>query len=108
MRRPSSAAPFPPLPSPVPLDGLLQGPAVHHRRLSLGWEQHWLFSGLAFGIVGWVVARVWVERPWRAAWWIAVLALVIAQVIEPAFEVLLYFHRVGYPNDPRRWSAFFL
>jgi hypothetical protein len=108
MRRVLSAVLVLVLASAVHLDWHLARPAVHHRRLSLGWDQHWLFAALAFGIVGWVVARVWAERPWRAGWWIAVLALVLAQGIEPAFEVLLYFHRLGYPNDTGRWSAFFL
>ena len=79
-----------------------------HHRLSLGWNQHWLFAALAFGLVGWVVARTWPERAWRRGGAIAMLALVLAQVIEPMAEVALYLHRIGYPDEPARWTAFFV
>jgi hypothetical protein len=87
----------------VHLDWHLARPAHHHRPLSLGWDQHWLFAALAFAAVGWVVARAWPERPWIAA-----LALLLAQGVEPASEVALYAHRLGYPDEPARWAAFFL
>lgn len=79
-----------------------------HHRLSLGWNQHWLFAALAFGLVGWVVARTWPERVWRRGGAIATLALVLAQVVEPVAEVALYLHRIGYPDEPARWTAFFV
>jgi hypothetical protein len=81
---------------------------THHRGLSLGWEQHWLFAALAFGLVGWVVARVWPRQAWRRGGVIAALALVLAQVIEPIAEVAVYLHRIGYPDEPERWAAFFV
>jgi hypothetical protein len=92
----------------VHVDWHLARPAYHHRRLSLGWDQHWLFAALAFAAVGWVVARAWPDRPWRPGAWIAALALVLAQGVEPASEVALSFHRLGYPNEPGRWAAFFV
>jgi len=95
------------LASAVHADWHLARPA-HHHRLSLGWEQHWIFAALAFGAVGWMVARAWPERPWRAGAWIATLALVLAQGVEPAAEVALYHHQFGYPDEPGRWTAFFL
>jgi len=92
----------------VHVDWHLARPAHHHQRLSLGWDQHWIFAALAFAAVGWVVARAWPERRWWVGGWIAALALFIAQGVEPASEVALYLHRFGYPNEPRRWVAFFL
>ena len=77
-----------------------------HHRLSLGWEQHWLFAAAAFALVGWAIARRWPDRPWRAAAGIVAGALVIAQVIEPMMEVLAYQGRWGYPGDPGRWGVF--
>jgi hypothetical protein len=79
-----------------------------HHRLSLGWNQHWLFAGLAFGLVGWVVARTWPADVWRRGIVIATIALVLAQVIEPMAEVALDLHRIGYPSEPGRWTAFFV
>ena len=79
-----------------------------HHRLSLGWDQYWLFAALAFGLVGWVVARTWPEQPWRHGGMIAALALVLAQGIEPMTEVALNLHRLGYPVEPARWTAFFV
>jgi hypothetical protein len=79
-----------------------------HHRLSLGWDQHWLFSAIAFGLVGWVVARTWPEHAWRRGAMIAMLALLLAQGIEPMAEVALYLHRIGYPDEPARWTAFFV
>lgn len=106
MRRLLSAALVVALAAAVHLDWHLARPAHHHRRLSLGWDQHWLFAIVAFAAVGWVVARVWPERRWRAGGWIAALALLLAQGVEPASEVALYAHRLGYPDEPGRWAAF--
>src|SRR5919199_5955457 len=92
----------------VHVDWHLARPAHHHRRLSLGWDQHWLFAALAFAIVGWLVARTWPERPWRSGVWIAALAILLAQGVEPMSEVALYLHRFGYPAEPERWKAFLL
>jgi hypothetical protein len=80
---------------------------VHHR-LSLGWDQHWLFAALTFGLVGWLVARIWPAQVWRRGSMIAALALVLAQGIEPMGEVAVSLHRIGYPDEPARWTAFFV
>jgi hypothetical protein len=77
-----------------------------HHRLSLGWDQHWLFAAVTFGIVGWVVARTWPQHAWRRGSAIAALALLLAQGIEPMGEVALGLHRIGYPDEPLRWTAF--
>lgn len=79
-----------------------------HHRLSLGWGQHWLFAATAFALVGWVVARTWPEDVWRRGTVIAALAIVLAQGLEPMGEVALALHRLGYPDDPARWTAFFV
>jgi len=108
MRRLLSAVLVVALAGAVHLDWHLARPARHHPRVSLGWDQHWLFAVVAFAAVGWLVARAWPERPWRPGAWIAALALLLAQGVEPASEVVLYLHRLGYPDDPGRWAAFFL
>ena len=92
----------------VHVDWHLARPAHHHQRLSLGWEQHWLFAAIAFAAIGWVVARVWPEKPWQPGAWIMALSLFLAQGVEPMTEVALYLHRIGYPDEPGRWTAFFL
>jgi FtsH-binding integral membrane protein len=79
-----------------------------HHRLSLGWDQHWLFAALVFGLAGWIVARTWPEQTWRPGAVIVTLALILAQGIEPMAEVALYLHRLGYPDEPARWAAFFV
>ena len=67
----------------------------------------WLFAAVAFFLVGWAVARAWPEQAWRRGAVIAALALVLAQVIEPMGEVAVFLHRIGYPDEPERWTAFF-
>jgi hypothetical protein len=79
-----------------------------HHRLSLGWTQHWIFAAVVFFAVGWLTARLSKERPEWTAFWVAALAIVLAQGIEPALEVALYEGRLGYPSEPGRWSAFFV
>lgn len=77
-----------------------------HHRLSLGWSQHWIFAASAFAIVGWLVARLWPEQTWRVGAWLAALAIVIAQGLEPMLEVAGYQHRFGFPDEPERWVVF--
>ena len=79
-----------------------------HHRLSLGWDQHWIFAALAFGLVGWIVARTWPEQALRRGSVIVALALVLAQGVEPVAEVAMYLHQFGYPNEAARWTAFFV
>jgi hypothetical protein len=75
---------------------------------SLSWPQHWIFAALAFFAVGWLIARIWTERPELTAMWVTLLAIVIAQGLVPVLEVALSQQRLGYPSDPLRWSGFFV
>jgi hypothetical protein len=77
-----------------------------HHQWSLGWTQHWIFAALVFGIIGWMIARIWPERPVRVALRVVGLAVLLAQGIEPVLEVALYQHRFGFPNEPERWVVF--
>jgi len=90
----------------VHVDWHLARPAAHHRRLGLGWDQHWIVAALVFVGVGWVVGRVWRDGPWKPGGWIAAVAVAIAQGIEPVAESVLYLHRLSYPAEPERWTAF--
>lgn len=92
------------LASAVHVDWHLARPT--HHRLSLGWDQHWLFAAAAFGLIGWAVARIWPEQVWRRGTVLAALALVLAQGLEPMGEVALSLHQIGYPDEPARWTAF--
>ncbi|HET6764954.1 MAG TPA: hypothetical protein VFH27_14820 [Longimicrobiaceae bacterium] len=108
MRRLASAMLVLALASAVHVDWHLARHAEHHGRLSLGWEQHWIFAALAFAAVGWAIARMWPAGPWRPGAWIAGIALIIAQGIEPVAESVLCLHQIGYPAEPGRWRAFLL
>ena len=77
-----------------------------HHRLSLAWPHHWIFAAAVFAMVGWLIARWWPDTPGRVAAGIVGLALVLAQIVEPLVEVLVYDHRFGYPSDPGRWPVF--
>jgi hypothetical protein len=88
----------------IHVDWHLARPA--HHRLSLAWQEHWLFAAIMFAIAGWLIARRWPDAPGRIAASVVGLAVLVAQVIEPVLEVLLYDHRFGYPTDPGRWTAF--
>ena len=92
------------LASTVHVDWHLARPA--HHRLSLAWPHHWIFAAAVFAIVGWLIARWWPDAPARAAAGVVALALVLAQIVEPVLEVLVYDHRFGYPFDPGRWTVF--
>ena len=79
-----------------------------HHRLSLGWEEHWIFAAVAFAVAGCVVARIWGERSMPAALGILATAAFVAQGVEPVLEIAVYDHRLGYPDDPGRWRVFFV
>lgn len=79
-----------------------------HHRLSLGWAQHWIFAAIVFAIAGCLIARAAPSAPWRVAATIVGLAVVLAQLVEPVMEMILYDGRFGYPSDPGRWTAFFV
>ena len=78
-----------------------------HHRLSLGWSEHWLATAAAFLIVGCIIARSWPEHRWPLAATVVVGAAILAQLVEPALESLIYDHRLGYAVEPERWIAFF-
>jgi hypothetical protein len=94
---------------------LLLGAALHvdwhlarplHHRLSLAWENHWALTAGIFAIVGCVIARLWPAQRFRLGAVVFVSAAVIAQVVEPFLEVLIYDHRLGYDVEPARWAVF--
>jgi hypothetical protein len=67
-----------------------------------------LFAAAGFAIVGWLLARLELGQPMRAAACAVVLAVLLAQGIEPVAEVMLYQHRLGYPQDEGRTAVFVL
>jgi hypothetical protein len=77
-----------------------------HHRLSLGWSYHWLASAVVFGVSGSLIARTWPVYRWRLGAVVFVAAAVLAQVIEPVLEALIYEGRFGYEVEPARWAAF--
>ena len=86
------------------LDWHLARPA--HHRLSLEWSHHWLATAVAFAIAGCVIARRWPANRWALGGAVYVAAVVLAQVVEPVLEVLLYEGRLGYSVESARWAAF--
>ena len=79
-----------------------------HHRWSLGWPHHWIFAAMVFAIVGWLIARAVPNAPWRVAAAILGVAAVLAQVVEPVMEMIVYDGQLAYPSDPGRWTAFFV
>jgi hypothetical protein len=77
-----------------------------HHRLSLGWSYHWVPTALVFGLVAWLIARRWPESRWHLGLGVFLGAVVLGQLIEPAAEIALDYHRLGYPDAPERWIAF--
>jgi hypothetical protein len=77
-----------------------------HHRLSLGWSHHWIATGAVFLIAGCLIARRWPEHRWRMAGTVLLAAAVLAQLVEPTLEVLLYEGRLGYASEPARWTVF--
>jgi hypothetical protein len=66
------------------LDWHVARPAVHH--LSLGWRWHWLLAVPACALTAWYVLRAWPSRPWGASMAVFGVALLLAGVVEPAWE----------------------
>ncbi|HJU42392.1 MAG TPA: aminopeptidase [Vicinamibacterales bacterium] len=60
-----------------------------HHRLSLEWAQHWLFAIPVFMFTGWYVCRFWPARVWQASVAVIGAGAIIAQVIEPLYELLI-------------------
>jgi hypothetical protein len=79
---------------------------VHHR-LSLGWQQHWIFAALLFAGVASLVALRWPPADrWRSGAWVLVLGLLLAQLVEPVVTLAFYENRWAYEMDPERWTVF--
>jgi hypothetical protein len=94
---------------------LLLGAALHvdwhlarplHHRLSLDLPYHWALTAGVFAVVGCVIARRWPSERWRHGAIVFVTAVLLAQVVEPVLEVLIYDHRLGYDVEADRWVAF--
>ena len=77
-----------------------------HYGLSLAWSHHWLATAIVFAIVGCIIARRWPSDRWRLGGVVFVVAVVVAQLVEPVLEVLVYDGRLGYEGEPARWAAF--
>jgi hypothetical protein len=82
----------------------------HHGRWSLNWglnwPYHWVATAALFGIVGWVIARRYPVQRWRIGVIAVVVAIVLAQVIDPIVEAAVYQGRFGFSMEPARWVAF--
>lgn len=77
-----------------------------HHRLSLGWAHHWIFAAAAFAAIGWIIARAWPGRATRVATSVLVFGAIIAQIVEPVLEMVVYEGVIAYPDEPERWKAF--
>ena len=60
-----------------------------HHQLSLGLRWHWLTAIPVFALLAWYVARAWPSQMLRASVVIIVSAVVLAGVVEPAWEYFL-------------------
>jgi len=78
----------------------------HHGRLSFECREHWLIAAALFAAVGWVVARGWPRERWTVGARTLLLGVVLAQVVEPVLEIVLFDGRFGYASEPERWVAF--
>lgn len=94
---------------------LVLGAALHadwhlarplHHRLSLGWSYHWVITAALFAVVGCVIARSWPAQRWRLGAVVFISAALLAQLVEPVLEALIYERRLGYAAEPARWLAF--
>jgi hypothetical protein len=66
------------------LDWHLARPAEHHLSLGLSW--HWLLAIPVFGLVAWYVVRAAPGRMLRTSVSMVACAIVVAGVVEPAWE----------------------
>ena len=69
------------------VDWHLARPAEHHLSLGLSW--HWLLAIPTFGLVAWYVVRTAPDRILRTSVSLVACAIVLAGVIEPAWEYYL-------------------
>jgi hypothetical protein len=71
----------------IHLDWHVARPAQHHLSLGLPW--HWALAIPVFALVGWYIARAWAAHVVRAFLGIVGSAVVLAGVVEPAWEYSL-------------------
>lgn len=71
----------------IHLDWHIARPAHHH--LSLGLPGHWILAIPVFGLVAWYVARVWPSTVLTTSTVILGIAILLAGLIEPAWEYFL-------------------
>jgi hypothetical protein len=72
----------------------------------LNWSYHWVATALLFAIVGCVIARLWPAQRWRIGVLALAFAIVLAQVLEPVFESIVYQGHFGFSTETARWAAF--
>ena len=77
-----------------------------HHRLSLELSHHWAITAALFAVAGCVIARLWPAERWRVGAIVFVGAAVLAQVVEPVLESLIYDHTLAYDVEAARWIAF--
>jgi hypothetical protein len=79
-----------------------------HHRLSLAWQQHWIFAAAIFAAVAMLVALRWPPPArWRAAGWVLAVGLIAAHFVEPVLTLVFFERRVAYEVEPERWTIFF-
>ena len=78
----------------------------HHHRLSLEWPYHWAATALVFALVALAIARRWPAKRWPIGIATVVIAIVVAQLIEPVLEAVVYDHQLAFDVEPERWAAF--
>lgn len=84
-------------------DWHLARPTMHH--LSLGWSWHWALAAPVFALAAWYVARVWASDLLRASLWIVGSAVLLAGVIEPAWEYFIDDATFDWAFGPLRNAA---
>lgn len=76
-----------------------------HHRLSLGLPLHWLLAAPVFALVAWYVQRAWSADIPRASLWIVGGAVLLAGVVEPAWEYVVGNATFDWAFGPARTSA---
>jgi hypothetical protein len=81
--------------------------STHHGGLSFGWRWHWVLAVPAFALFAWYAHRAWDKRAVRAGLGVIGLAALLAQVLEPLYE-LTAGATLDWTFGPERLGAFFL
>ena len=77
-----------------------------HHRLSLGWPEHWLAAIPVFMFTGWYVCRFWPRYVPTASVAIIGAAALLAQVVEPLWELLIDGATFEWAFGAERQAAF--